>query len=106
MRLYHSRNLPEIIFTVNDRAALGVYHAAKEVGVKIPEDIGIAAFGFNDIAETFTPHLSIINQNPRKIGLTAVKMLLEEIEHKRHEKVQQKIIEEEFLWKASILRKK
>jgi LacI family transcriptional regulator len=106
MRLYHSKNLPEIIFTVNDRAALGVYHAAKEVGVRIPEDIGIAAFGFNEVAGTFTPQLSIINQNPRKIGLAAVKMLLEEIEHKKTSKLQKKIIEEEFLWNASILKKK
>jgi DNA-binding LacI/PurR family transcriptional regulator len=44
MKLYHSNNLPEIIFTVNDCTASGVYHAAREVGAKILEDIGIAAF--------------------------------------------------------------
>jgi len=106
MKLYHSNNLPEIIFTVNDRAALGVYHAAKEVGVKIPEDIGIAAFGFNEIAQTFTPPLSIINQNPRKIGLAATNMLIEEIQNKNADKKNQITIEEEFLWNDSILRKK
>ena len=105
MKLYHSNNLPEIIFAVNDRAALGVYHAAKEVGIKIPEDIGIAAFGFNEIAQTFTPPLSIINQNPRKIGLTAANMLIEEIEDQKNEK-NQITIEEEFLWNDSILKEK
>ena len=96
MKLYHSNNLPEIIFAVNDRAALGVYHAAKEVGVKIPEDIGIIAFGFNEIAQTFTPSLSIINQNPRKLGLAATNMLIEEIENSNANKSQRIIIEEEF----------
>ncbi len=106
MKLYHSNNLPEIIFAVNDRAALGVYHAAKQVGVRIPDDIGIVAFGFNEIAQTFTPPLSIINQNPRKIGLAATNMLIEEIENKSADKKKHIAIKEEFLWNASILKQK
>ena len=106
MKLYHSDNLPEIIFAVNDRVALGVYHAAKEVGIRIPEDIGIAAFGFNEIAQTFMPQLSVINQNPRKIGLTAANMLIEEIENKNISKKNQLSIKEEFLWNDSILKRK
>jgi LacI family transcriptional regulator len=102
MRLYNSRNLPEIIFAVNDRAALGVYHAAREVGLRIPDDIGVVAFGFDEVAQTFTPALSIINQNPRKIGLTAAKLLIVEIENKHSSTIQQRIIEVEFLWNASI----
>ena len=104
IKLYHSNNLPEIIFAVNDRAALGVYRAAKEVGVKIPEDVGIVAFGFNEIAQTFTPSLSIINQNPRNLGLTATNILIEEIEKKTTDKKNQITIEEEFIWNNSIKR--
>jgi LacI family transcriptional regulator len=106
MKLYDSRNLPEIIFAVNDRTALGVYHAAKKVGVRIPEDIGIAAFGFNEVAQTFTPALSIINQDPRKIGSAAADMLIQEIEHKNTDNIKQKVIEESFLWNDSILKRK
>jgi LacI family transcriptional regulator len=106
MKLYHSNNLPEIIFAVNDRTALGVYHAAKEVGVRIPEDIGIAAFGFNEIVQTFTPSLSIVNQNPRRIGLAATDMLIEEIENKYPDKKKNITIKEEFIWNASILKQK
>jgi LacI family transcriptional regulator len=104
LKLYQSNNLPEIILTVNDRAALGVYHAAKQVGVRIPEDIGIVAFGFNEIAQTFTPPLSIINQNPRKMGLAATNMLIEEIENKNSDEKNQITIEEEFIWNDSILK--
>lgn len=105
MKLYNSKNLPEIIFTVNDRVALGVYHAAREVGVRIPDDIGLVAYGFNETAQTFTPTLSIINQDPRKIGKMAVEMLVEEIENENSDKKHQIIIEEEFLWNDSIKRK-
>jgi LacI family transcriptional regulator len=106
MRLYRSGQLPEIIFAVNDRAALGVYQAAKEVGVNIPADIGVVAYGFNDIARTFTPPLSVINQNPRTIGLAAARMLIEEIEHKAATATNAVVLKEEFLWSASIVRKK
>lgn len=105
MRLYRSKKLPEIIFAVNDRAALGVYQAAKEVGMNIPADIGIVAYGFNDIAQTFTPALSVINQNPRTIGLSAANMLIEEIENKSNTPRDGVILKEEFLWNASIIRK-
>ena len=43
-KLISSGNLPEVVFTVNDRVALGAYKAAKEAGLRIPEDIGI--FGY------------------------------------------------------------
>ncbi len=106
MKLYHSRRLPEVILAVNDRAALGVYQAAREVGVSIPEDIGVVAFGFNDVAQTFSPPLSVINQNPRKIGLAAAEMLINEIDKKKNSRLNNVIIEEEFLWNESIRRKK
>ena len=106
MQLYNSNNLPEIIFAVNDRTALGVYHAAKEKGIRIPEDIGIAAYGFNEIAQTFTPSLSIIDQNPHKIGLIATDMLVDVIGSENPNKKKHLVIKEEFLWNNSILKNK
>ncbi|MFC1569330.1 substrate-binding domain-containing protein [bacterium] len=105
LKLVHTNNLPEIVFTVNDRVALGVYQAAKETGLSIPEDFGIVAFGFCETAQTFTIVLSIINQNPRRIGRVATDMLIAEIENKETAKNNQIIIEEEFLWNHSIKRK-
>ncbi len=105
MKLYNSKKLPEIIFTVNDRVALGVYKAAVEKGLSIPEDIGIAGFGFKDTAQSFTPPLSIINQDPRKIGSTAAELLIEMINNPCTVLQRNLIIEEEFLWNNSILKK-
>lgn len=105
MKLYYSNNLPEIIFAVNDRAALGIYNAAREVGLKIPDDIGILAYGFNETAQSFSPALSIINQDPRKLGRFAINMLLQEMENEESENNRTITIEEEFLWNNSIKRK-
>ena len=61
-------NLPEIVFTVVARVALGVFKAAKEAGLRIPEDIGIFGFGFNEITDNFDPQLTVINQDPLENG--------------------------------------
>ena len=105
MELYNLKNLPEIIFTVNDQVALGVYKAAAEKGLRIPEDIGIVGFGFKDTANTFTPTLSVINQDPRKIGSIATKLLIEIINNPSTEMQRNIIIDEEFIWNNSIIKK-
>jgi LacI family transcriptional regulator len=97
--------MPEVIFTVNDRVALGAYKAAKEAGIRIPEDIGIFGYGFNEITDFFDPQLTVINQDPRKMGLEAVKLLINEIEKKTKSDKSIIYIEEEFLWRKSVRRK-
>jgi LacI family transcriptional regulator len=102
MKLYHSNNLPEIILAVNDRAALGVYRAAREVHLSIPHDIGVVAFGFNETAQSFTPTLSVINQDPRKLGKAAADLLVATIDSRQEKTGQRVILEEEFIWNDSL----
>jgi len=103
-KINSSGNLPDIIFTANDRIALGAYKAAKEAGLRIPEDIGIFGYGFTEITDFFDPPLTVINQDPRKMGLEAVKLLINEIDNKT-KRVHSKInIEEDLLWRKSVKR--
>jgi LacI family transcriptional regulator len=104
MELYNSKNLPEIIFTANDRVAFGVYKAVHEKGLKIPDDIGILAYGFNETAQNFSPTLSIIDQNPRKIGNTAANLLIKMIKNPEAKRNENIILEEEFIWNNSIIK--
>jgi LacI family transcriptional regulator len=104
-KLNSSGNLPEVIFTVNDRVALGAYKAAKEAGLNIPEDIGIFGFGFSEITDFFDPQLTVINQDPRKIGLEAIKLLINEIENENNIKRSTITVDGEFLWRKSVKRK-
>ncbi|MBK7626299.1 MAG: LacI family DNA-binding transcriptional regulator [Bacteroidales bacterium] len=104
-KLNSSGNLPEVIYTVNDRVALGAYKAAKEAGLRIPEDIGIFGFGFVEITDSFDPQLTVINQDPRKMGLEAAKLLIGEIEDDTKRGKSIISIDEEFLWRKSVKRK-
>ena len=106
MKLYRSNNLPEIIYTVNDRVALGVYKAVHEIGLKIPQDIGVLGFGFNETAQTFSPTLTVISQDPRKIGNAAASLIFKLIDNREADVQQNVLIKEEFVWNNSILIKK
>jgi len=100
--LLASGNLPEIILTVNDRVALGAYKAIRRAGLRIPEDIGIVGYGFSETAQLFSPTLSIINQDPRKMGNIAANLLLDEIEGKSIQLGMQVLIDEDFQWNTSV----
>jgi LacI family transcriptional regulator len=97
--------LPEIILAVNDRVAMGAYKAIRRAGLKIPDDIGIMGYGFSDTAQLFSPTLSIINQDPRKMGRIAANMLIDEIQGVSTTTLTEVLIEEDFQWNTSILKR-
>ncbi|SHK32509.1 transcriptional regulator, LacI family [Anaerobranca californiensis DSM 14826] len=67
------------IFAANDAIAIGAIKAIQEKGLAIPEDIKI--IGFDDIpaAAYVTPPLSTIRVHKEYMGLTAVKLLTEQL---------------------------
>ena len=105
MKLFQTKKMPEIILAVNDRVALGAYKGAKEVGMDIPGDIGIIGFGFSETAQMFSPTLSIIHQDPRRLGTAALETLIEEMQSTRPDKPRNVLLEEEFIWNNSIITK-
>lgn len=79
MKLYKSGKMPEFIFAVTYPVALGVYAAAADVGVKIPEDIDIICFGSASINKFLKPALSYVDQPTSTLGKAAVDLVLEHI---------------------------
>ena len=104
MKLKEHGDLPEIIFAVNDRVALGAYMAAGESGIKIPSDIGIMGFGFSETTDFFNPPLAVINQDPRKMGRLSAQKLMDGINHGKTTSPEILKIKEEFFWKGSLKR--
>jgi LacI family transcriptional regulator len=104
-KLRAAEKLPEIILAVNDRVALGAYKAIRKTGLRIPDDIGIMGYGFSDTALLFTPTLSIINQDPRKMGRIAANLLIDEIQSVSQSSYAEILIEEDFQWNTSILKR-
>jgi DNA-binding LacI/PurR family transcriptional regulator len=62
----------DAIFASNDQMALGALRAARDLGIRVPQDLGIV--GFDDIPESsyFYPSLSTVRQNAEDLGAIAV----------------------------------
>jgi DNA-binding LacI/PurR family transcriptional regulator len=102
MKLNKHGNLPEIVLTVNDRVALGVYKACRELGLSIPEDIGVVGFGFPETAEMFSPPLAVIGQDPRLMGQTAANRLIDDIQSVITLPVTEIRLYSDFHWNSSL----
>ena len=64
------------VFCGNDLIAIGAMKAIKELGLRIPEDIGIMGFDNIYIASVVTPSLSTVNQPNYKMGYKAAELLI------------------------------
>jgi LacI family transcriptional regulator len=69
-------NPPTAIFASNDMSAVGVYQAAKEAGVRIPEDLSV--IGFDNLPESacLNPALTTIDQFVAEMGGLAIEMVV------------------------------
>jgi LacI family transcriptional regulator, galactose operon repressor len=85
LKILNSKNKPEVLITLNDNFALGAYHAADELNLKIPEDIAIVGYGNRDFSPHLSPPLSTLHQNLDKIGKMIGIQLFERIENKKSE---------------------
>lgn len=72
----------EAVFVSNDQMALGVLQAARQLGVSVPQELGVV--GFDDVPEAayFFPTLTTIRQNARKLGALAVEKLYDDLRNK------------------------
>lgn len=59
--------------------ALGVYQAAFELGLKIPNDISVIGFDGLDLMERLGPPLTTVDIHPRQLGARAAEALLKAI---------------------------
>ena len=72
---------PDAIFAITDTAAIGVIKTLKKMHVKIPEEVAVVGFSNSINSTIIEPMLTTIDQPGQKIGATAVKYLIEEINH-------------------------
>jgi len=95
-------NPPTAIFASNDMSAIGVYQAAQEVGVRIPEDLSVV--GFDNLREStyLKPALTTVDQFISEMGSLATEMVVklikgETLERNLHKIPTQLVIRESCL---------
>jgi LacI family transcriptional regulator len=76
---------PTAIFAFNDNIAIGVLQAARERGIRVPEELSVVGFDDVEAAEIVTPMLTTIRQPLAEMGRMAVSLLERLIEGQRIE---------------------
>jgi LacI family transcriptional regulator len=66
---------PTAIFAGNDEMATGVYGAAHELGIRIPEDLSLIGFDDAPIATRMWPAMSSVRLPVREMGSAAAEKL-------------------------------
>ncbi len=85
------------VFCSNDRVALGLYHALRGRGVRVPEDLSVV--GFDDLpwGEYLAPPLTTVRQPGREMGRLAARSVLGE-----NAVAESTLVEPELVVRASV----
>ncbi|MEY9844106.1 LacI family DNA-binding transcriptional regulator [Streptacidiphilus sp. MAP5-3] len=77
LELLRRRDRPTAVFTGNDLQALGLYEAARELGLRIPEDLSIVGFDDLPIARWVGPPLTTVRQPLTEMAEVAARMVID-----------------------------
>ncbi|WP_277586320.1 LacI family DNA-binding transcriptional regulator [Psychrobacillus antarcticus] len=80
-------NTVTAIFASNDLMACGIYQAAHELGIQIPDQLSIIGFDDIPLVTALIPKLTTIRQATYEMGRKAIELLINEIENKSSEGV-------------------
>ncbi|HET9647901.1 MAG TPA: LacI family DNA-binding transcriptional regulator [Microlunatus sp.] len=84
-RLLSGPDRPTALFCFNDRTAMGVYQAATELGISIPDDLSVVGFDDQElISDSLRPGLTTVALPHYEMGRWAVTTLLDQIESPAH----------------------
>jgi LacI family transcriptional regulator len=68
---------PTAIFASNDEMAAGVYAAAAQAGLRIPDDVSVAGYDDTAVAELIWPPLTTVRQPVVDLAAAAARLLIE-----------------------------
>lgn len=77
---------PTAIFCFNDIMAMALISTFEQAGIRVPDDISIIGYDNIDLAPYFSPPLTTIHQPKRRLGKTAIEILMERVKDKEHER--------------------
>ena len=73
---------PTGVLVMSDAMAIGVLRAAREMGLRVPEDVSVVGFDDIDISQHTNPPLTTVHQPIRQKGESAVRLLLSVVERR------------------------
>jgi DNA-binding LacI/PurR family transcriptional regulator len=103
--LLSHKKKPDAIFTISDRMAIGAMLAIKELGLKMPEDIGLVGFNNEPVTSLVTPQISSIDMPAFEIGKAAAKLFIETVHNSEEMPHDEIVLKPKLLVRESSKRK-
>ena len=93
---------PTAVVALNDYTAVGIMRSAKELGLRIPEDLSVVGIDGVPIGEQLLVSLSTVAQPLREMAAKTVEMLISRIEGEDESPPQREEFPTEFIQRESI----
>ena len=84
VKILKSKKLPEVLICASDSNAFAVISALKDMGLKIPEDIGVTGFDDTPLCEKANPQITTVQVQKELMGQVAVSNLMDRIHRKEN----------------------
>lgn len=75
VRLMSQQQKPQAIFAANDMMAVGVYEAARESNIRIPQDVAVVGFDDIYLSRLLNPRLTTVHVPISELGSKAIQYL-------------------------------
>jgi len=75
LTLMTRRDAPDVVITTADRLAIGVVAAITELGLVVPDDVGVIGEGNTLLAQNARPALTSIDPHPDRLGRAAIELI-------------------------------
>ncbi|MEU9398709.1 LacI family DNA-binding transcriptional regulator [Streptomyces sp. SID4985] len=77
LELLRAPDRPTAVFAGNDLQALGLYEAARELGLRVPEDVSVVGFDDLPVARWVGPPLTTVRQPLTEMAEAAARLVLD-----------------------------
>lgn len=75
MRLFARRELPTALYCANDVIAVGIENAARECGLRVPDDLSVIGHDGSLYSEISYPRLTTVSIRPFAIGCACMEQI-------------------------------
>lgn len=99
MKILSKKDRPAAVFGGNDYIAMGIMDAARQLNLRIPEDLAVVGFDDTEFAESV--QLTTVSQREYELGDLAVQILIQSIEQKKPGTVHRVVLDPKLIVRGS-----
>jgi len=95
---------PTAVLVMSDAMAIGAMRTARDLGLRVPEDVSIIGYDDVDVAQFTDPPLTTVHQPIRRKGEEAVRLLLAGGRHRDDGPLEQQLLETRLVVRGTTAR--